>query len=110
VVSQAGWALEALLAVGTVIVLAAVMFLELLVAVKYLYVQVISLLGESGKGEIRGVTRIRGNRPRGILGRRSDLPPHAPIAHPRCRNHTRTLHKSDDLGSVCSVIAGHVQI
>ena len=34
VASQAGWALEALLAVGTVIVLAAIMSLELLVAVK----------------------------------------------------------------------------
>lgn len=34
VVSQAGWALEALLAVGTVIVLAMIMFLELLVLVK----------------------------------------------------------------------------
>jgi hypothetical protein len=33
-VSQAGWILKALLAIGTVIVLVAVMFLEILVIVK----------------------------------------------------------------------------
>ena len=39
------------MAVGTVIVLAATMFLELLVAVKQLYVQVISLLSDAIEGE-----------------------------------------------------------
>ena len=34
VVSQAGWIVEALLAIGTVIVLVAVVFLEILVVVK----------------------------------------------------------------------------
>ena len=64
-ISQAGWILKALLAIGTVIVLVAVMFLEVLVIVKELYVQVTSLLRKT----IRDVKRIKGNRPRGTLDR-----------------------------------------
>ena len=113
VVLQVGRGPEVFPAVGAPVVLVAIVFLELLVAVEELYIRQNcpplrkareKKKKDDGSRGQRGITDLA------TLCRRDGSSLRASTTYPRRQSHTCTLCKGDDLGSVGSEIGGQLQI